>query len=96
MSKSIPFNKPFIVGKELEYIAEAVAGGQLAGDGPFTHRCHEWLQNSLGCNKALLTHSGTAALEMAAVLADIKPGDEIIMPSFTFVSTANEIGRAHV
>lgn len=89
MTYSIPFNKPFIVGNELSYIAQAVANGQLAGDGRFTKRCHVWLEQTLGCRKALLTHSGTAALEMAAILADIKPGDEIIMPSFTFVSTAN-------
>jgi dTDP-4-amino-4,6-dideoxygalactose transaminase len=86
----IPFNKPFIAGKELFYIAQAVIENHhTAGDGPFTKRCQEWLETRLGCKKALLTHSGTAALEMAAILADIHPGDEIIMPSFTFVSTAN-------
>jgi len=86
---SIPYNKPFIVGQELYYIAQAVIEGHLAGDGPFTKRCHKWLEKRIGCRKALLTHSCTAALEMAAVLCDIQPGDEIIMPSFTFVSTAN-------
>lgn len=78
-----------MTGKELEFIALAHARGQLAGDGPFTKRCHEWLEHKSGCDKALLTHSCTAALEMAALLLDIEPGDEIIMPSYTFVSTAN-------
>jgi dTDP-4-amino-4,6-dideoxygalactose transaminase len=86
----IPFNKPFIVGKELFYIAQAVIENRhTAGDGPFTKKCQAWLEERLGCRKTLLTHSCTAALEMAAILADIQPGDEIIMPSFTFVSTAN-------
>ena len=85
----IPFNKPFIVGKELYNIAQAVLDGQLSGDGRFTKLCHEWLQDRLLCHKALLTHSCTAALEMAAMLCHIGPGDEVIMPSFTFVSTAN-------
>lgn len=85
----IPFNKPFIAGKELSYIAQAVVDGQLSGDGYYTKRCHQWFKEHLGCRKALLTHSCTAALEMAAILCDIQPGDEIIMPSFTFVSTAN-------
>ncbi|MCQ1839288.1 dTDP-4-amino-4,6-dideoxygalactose transaminase [Neorhizobium galegae] len=89
MSEKIPFNRPFMTGKELYYIAEAKFGNMLAGDGPFTKRCHEWLENKSGCAKPLLTHSCTAALEMAALLLDIEPGDEIIMPSFTFVSTAN-------
>ena len=87
---SIPFNQPFIAGKELFYIAQAVLKNQhTAGDGPFTRKCQEWLENCLCCKKALLTHSCTAALEMAAILAEIQPGDEVIMPSFTFVSTAN-------
>ena len=86
----IPFNKPFIVGKELDYIAQAVrTHGHLSGDGVFTKRCQAWLEKRLGCKKALLTHSCTGALEMAAILCDIKPGDEVIMPSFTFVTTAN-------
>ena len=85
----IPFNKPYLTGKELEYIAQAHARGQLAGDGEFTKRCSAWFEERTGCTKALLTHSCTAALEMAAILADIQPGDEIIMPSYTFVSTAN-------
>jgi dTDP-4-amino-4,6-dideoxygalactose transaminase len=85
----IPFNRPHLTGREFTYISEAVEGGQLAGNGPFTQRCHLWLERELGCARALLTHSCTAALEMAALLLDPAPGDEIIMPSFTFVSTAN-------
>ena len=85
----IPFNKPFIVGKELYNIAQAVVESHLSGDGPFTEQCHKWFEDRLGCAKALLTHSCTGALEMAAILCGIGPGDEIIMPSFTFVSTAN-------
>jgi dTDP-4-amino-4,6-dideoxygalactose transaminase len=85
----IPFNKPYMTGKELGYISQAHANGHLAGDGEFTRRCNGWLENHIGCNKALLTHSCTAALEIAAILADLQPGDEVIMPSFTFVSTAN-------
>lgn len=85
----IPFNKPFMTGKELEYINKAHLNSVLAGDGPFTHHCHQWLEGSTGSYKALLTHSCTAALEMSALLLDIQPGDEIIMPSYTFVSTAN-------
>lgn len=84
-----PFNKPYLTGKELDYIAEAHAAGQLAGDGEFTKRCSAWLEQKTGSTKVLLTHSCTAALEMAAILADIQPGDEVIMPSYTFVSTAN-------
>ncbi|PHR30074.1 MAG: dTDP-4-amino-4,6-dideoxygalactose transaminase [Desulfotalea sp.] len=89
MNKDIPFNWPYMTGKELYYIAEAHFNGRLAGDGPFTKRCHSWLEKHTGCNKALLTHSCTGALEMAALLLDVQPGDEIIMPSYTFVSTAN-------
>ncbi len=85
----IPFNKPYMTGRELWYIAQAHANGHLAGDGTFTKKCHTWLEARTGAHKALLTHSCTAALEMAAILADIEPGDEVIMPSFTFVSTAN-------
>jgi dTDP-4-amino-4,6-dideoxygalactose transaminase len=87
--KKIQFNRPYMTGKELYYIAEAKFGNILAGDGPFTKRCHEWLERKSGCDKALLTHSCTAALEMAALLLNITPGDEVIMPSYTFVSTAN-------
>lgn len=89
MNDRIPFNRPYMTGKELYYIAEAKFGNMLAGDGPFTKRCHKWLEEKSGCDKALLTHSCTAALEMAALLLNIEPGDEVIMPSYTFVSTAN-------
>src|SRR4051812_26324702 len=89
VDECIPFNWPYITGKEIDYIAEAQAAGQLAGDGAFTKRCQAWVERQSGCAKALLTHSCTAALEMAALLLDLEPGDEIIMPSYTFVSTAN-------
>lgn len=89
MSISIPFNKPYMTGKELWYIAQAHSAGHLSGDGQFTRRCSEWLEQRTGSSKALLTHSCTAALEMAALLANLGPGDEVIMPSYTFVSTAN-------
>lgn len=89
MNQRIPFNWPHMTGKELYYIAESHFNGRLAGDGPFTKHCHNWLEERTGCSKALLTHSCTAALEMSALLLDIEPGDEIIMPSYTFVSTAN-------
>ena len=85
----IPFNKPYLTGRELGYIAEAHAAGQLAGNGQFSRRCCAWLEARVGSHKALLTHSCTAALEMAAILSGVGPGDEVIMPSFTFVSTAN-------
>ena len=89
LKRSLPFNKPYLAGRELEYMVRAHAGGRLAGNGPFTRRCQALLREKLGAPCALLTHSGTAALEMAALLLDIQPGDEIVMPSFTFVSTAN-------
>jgi len=85
----IPFNKPYMTGKELWYISQAHANGHLAGDGEFTRRCHAWLKDRVGCSQALLTHSSTAALEMTALLADLKPDDEVIMPSYTVVSNAN-------
>lgn len=85
----IPFNKPYLTGNELDYISQAHDRGQLAGDGHFTRLCNQWIELVLGAQKALLTHSCTAALEMAAILADIGPGDEVIMPAYTFVSTAN-------
>ncbi len=85
----IPFNWPYMTGKELYCIAEAHFNGRLAGDGPFTERCHKWLEARTGCSRALLTHSCTAALEMTALLLELKAGDEVIMPSYTFVSTAN-------
>lgn len=86
---TIPFNKPYMTGKELWNIAQAHAKGHLAGDGMFTQQCHAWLEERTGTRHALLTHSCTAALEMAAILANIGTGDEVIMPSYTFVSTAN-------
>lgn len=85
----IAFNKPYLTGKEQSYLNECSRNMQLAGDGIFTMKCSEWLEKEITCSKALLTHSCTAALEMAAILADIKEGDEVIMPSFTFVSSAN-------
>lgn len=89
MQKSIVFNKPCMTGKEIDYIMTAYQAGHLSGDGQFTKRCHALLQEMTQCSAALLTHSCTAALEMAALLLNIQPGDEVIMPSFTFVSTAN-------
>src|SRR5438477_8214452 len=86
---TIPFNKPFMTGKELWYVSQAHAKGHLAGDGAFAKQCSSWLEQRTGSRSALLTHSCTAALEMAAMLVDTQPGDEIIMPSYTFVSTAN-------
>jgi dTDP-4-amino-4,6-dideoxygalactose transaminase len=89
MNAKIPFNRPTMVGKEAEYIAEAVALGQISGDGRFTRRCHELLERELSVPRVLLTTSCTHALEMAAILLDVSPGDEVIVPDFTFVSTAN-------
>ena len=88
MNTSIPFNKPFLTGKELEYIRQAVEAGKISGNGAFTQNCQRLLEQRYGFRKALLTTSCTDALEMAAMLAGIRPGDEVIMPSFTFVSTA--------
>ncbi len=88
---SIPFNRPGLKGRELEYISQALEGRHLSGDGPFTKKCHAWLERELQTPAALLTHSCTAALEMSMLLDDLKPGDEVIMPSFTFVSTANAV-----
>lgn len=88
MSK-IPFNKPFIIGKELNYITQSVLSGHIAGDGVFTKKCHSLLEKKFNAEKVLLTNSCTGALEMAAILCGVKPGDEVILPSFTFVSTAN-------
>lgn len=85
----IPFNKPCFVGHERQYIEQAIANGQISGDGEFTRRCHAFLEQELGVPKALLTTSCTHALEMAALLLNIHPGDEVIVPSFTFVSTVN-------
>ncbi len=85
----IPFNKPFLTGKETQYIEEAVASGKISGNGDFTKKCQSFFEEKFNIKKALLTSSCTDALEMAAILLNIKEGDEIIMPSFTFVSTAN-------
>ncbi|WON77099.1 dTDP-4-amino-4,6-dideoxygalactose transaminase [Serratia sp. UGAL515B_01] len=85
----IPFNAPPVVGTELDYMKAAMGSGKLCGDGGFTHRCQQWMEQHFGSPKVLLTPSCTASLEMAAILLDIQPGDEVIMPSFTFVSTAN-------
>ena len=93
MTNPIPFNKPFIAGKELYYIAQAVTYGNIAGDGHFTKACSKLLEQRFGIPKVLLTPSCTASLEMAAMLCDLQPGDEVIMPSYTFVSTANAFVR---
>ncbi len=87
----IPFNKPSLVGREIECLREAIERGQLSGDGHFTRACNGLIAQMTGARAALLTHSCTAALEMAAILCDLAPGDEVIMPSFTFVSTANAV-----
>ncbi|MBF0624073.1 MAG: dTDP-4-amino-4,6-dideoxygalactose transaminase [Magnetococcales bacterium] len=87
----ISFNRPYATGNELAHVAAAAAGGHWAGDGPFTAKCRAWLEARTGTRMALLTHSCTAALEMAAILADLKPGDEVIMPSYSFPSTANAV-----
>jgi dTDP-4-amino-4,6-dideoxygalactose transaminase len=89
MAAAIPFNRPYATGREFDYIREAIDAAHLAGDGTFSRRCESWLEARIGCAGALLAHSCTAALEMAALLADLQPGDEVIMPSYTFVSTAN-------
>lgn len=85
----IPFNKPSFEGRELEYISAAIASGHVSGDGLFSKRCHQFLESELGVPRALLTTSCTHALEMAALILDIQPGDEVIVPAFTFVSTVN-------
>src|SRR5215212_4627904 len=86
---SVDFNRPVVVGRELEYIQQAIDNGHISGDGPFTKKCHAFLEKELGVQKALLTTSCTHALEMSAILLDIQPGDEVIIPDFTFVSTVN-------
>lgn len=85
----IPFNRPHITGQEIEYLNQAIAQAHLSGNGAFTQQCQHWLEEQICCRQAFLTHSCTAALEMAAILIDVQPGDEVIMPSYTFVSTAN-------
>jgi dTDP-4-amino-4,6-dideoxygalactose transaminase len=89
MDPFIPFNRPHATGRESQYIEDAIRRAHLSGDGVYSRQCEAWLECRVGCAKAFLTHSCTAALEMAALLAGIEPGDEVIMPSFTFVSTAN-------
>ena len=85
----IPFNKPPLTGNEEQYVLQSMKSSKISGDGPFTQKCHTWFEEKLNCKKALLTTSCTHALEMSAILIDIQPGDEVIMPSYTFVSTAN-------
>ncbi|MBR5017323.1 MAG: dTDP-4-amino-4,6-dideoxygalactose transaminase, partial [Spirochaetia bacterium] len=85
----IPFNVPPFTGKEKEYITQAIANHKICGDGEFTKKCSRWMEERFGAKKVLLTTSGTTALEMAALLCDVVPGDEVIMPSYTFCSTAN-------
>lgn len=85
----IPFNVPPFIGAELDYVREAINNHKICGDGDFTKKCNKWLEDTFGADKVLLTTSGSTALDMAALLCDIKPGDEVILPSFTFSSTAN-------
>lgn len=85
----VDFNRPVIVGKEFEYMKQAIENGHISGDGPFTKKCHAFLEQELGVQKALLTTSCTHALDMSAILLDVQPGDEVIIPDFTFVSTVN-------
>ena len=87
--ETIPFNRPYAVGTELEYVREAIAAGHLSSNGEFSRRCTRWLEERIGSRKALLTHSATGALEIAALLSDVRAGDEVVMPAFTFVTTAN-------
>lgn len=98
MSYSIPFNKPYLTGKEAHYLYQAVLSGKISGDGSFTKKCHAFFEQMYGFKKSLLTTSCTDALELAALLLRIQPGDEVIIPSFTFVSTANAFGLrgAHI
>src|ERR1700732_1953749 len=93
MKRPIPFNKPFITGKEMHYLGEAVNSGAISGDGRFTQACAGLLETRFAVGKVLMTPSCTAALEMAGMLCDLRPGDEVILPSFTFVSTANAVLR---
>jgi dTDP-4-amino-4,6-dideoxygalactose transaminase len=88
---AIVFNHPYTTGRELDFVREAIDNLHLSGNGPFSERCTAWLRTTIGAKEALLTHSATGALEMAVLLAGIAPGDEVIMPSFTFVSTANAV-----
>lgn len=88
---AIPFNRPHVTGKEADYIRQVIENGKFAGNGMFSGRCARWIEEKTGCGKAIITPSGTAALEMMMILANIGPGDEVIMPSFTFSSTANSV-----
>lgn len=90
-TKKVPFNKASVTATEEKYLLESLRSGSISGDGPFTKKCHAWFSSNTGVKKPFLTHSCTAALEMAAILANLAPGDEVIMPSFTFVSTANAV-----
>ena len=94
----VPFNKPYMTGKELEYIADAYSMGKLSGNGKYTKLCHAWLQNQTTAHKVLLSHSCTSALEMASILCDLQPGDEVIIPTLSFIATANAVSHcgAHV
>src|SRR5262245_27463783 len=89
MSFHIPLNRPDVTGAELEEVTRCLMQGQLSGDGPFTKQCQQLIETKFRAKRALLTTSCTSALEMAALLCDLEPGDEVIMPSYTFVSTAN-------
>src|SRR5512137_704416 len=88
-SLRVDFNRPVPVGNEIEYVTQAIHSGHISGDGPFTKKCHALLEQELGVKKALLTTNCTHALEMMAILLDFQPGDEVIIPDFTFVSTVN-------
>src|SRR3954471_22803922 len=94
MAHRIPFNKPHVSGKELEYVTRAINAGEIAADGRFTKGCARFLEEKFAIAKALMMPSCTAGLEMAALLCDVQPGDEVILPSYTFVSTANAFVRA--
>ncbi len=94
MQPKIPFNKPFVTGKEIEYITSVINNGDIGADGFFTRACSRFLEDRFAIDRVLMTPSCTSALELAAMLCDLKPGDEVIMPSFTFVSTANAVLRA--
>jgi dTDP-4-amino-4,6-dideoxygalactose transaminase len=94
MAEQIPFNRPWITGKEIDYLADAVSSVRIGSDGPYTQKCEQLLQERLGIQRILMTPSCTAALEMAVMLCDLGPGDEVIVPSYTFVSTALAVARS--
>lgn len=94
MAEQIPFNRPWITGKEIDYLTDAVASVRIGSDGPYTQKCAQLLQERLGIQRVLMTPSCTAALEMAVMLCDLGPGDEVIVPSYTFVSTALAVARS--